>query len=548
MVALRPCLRSQSLNQSRILGKYRLIARLGQGGMAEVFLAVVAGPAGFSKLHVIKVMKPELLEEIENRAMFLDEGKLAARLNHPNIVQTYEVQIDDDQYYMAMEYLDGQPLHRILRRSAKAESSLPLHWHIHVLCDVLAALEHAHELCDYDGAPLKVVHRDVTPHNVFVTYAGQVKLCDFGIAKTMTSSVETRAGILKGKVSYMAPEQVLGSRLDHRADLFSVAVMLWEAATGSRIWQGQSELHIMQALCDGLIPRILDTNPDVDPELAQIINRGLAADPKQRWQTAGEFRRALENWVYSNTARVDPRAIGEFISKLFEKERSKLQIVIQEQLSGQQGPPQAFDSLMPPRIGVTGDSSRSVRAPPGGEPVSSGPPAQGSLTIPSVEVRALRPRRTIAAAVGVVAALAIFLVIAVTALVVRSTRGDPEAVVEGTDSRHASEQPIPQQIAPTPLPTQPGERVRIRVRVSPGTAKLFLDGTEVDNPFVLDRPKDPRDHTLVAEASGYESETRVLRFEQGLDLEIALTKPPLIPREVRQLRPPSPTSFRTFPA
>lgn len=490
--------------------------------MAEVFLAAAAGPAGFSKLHVIKVMKPELLEESENRAMFLDEGKLAARLNHPNIVQTYEVQIEGESYFMAMEYLDGQPLHRILRRSAKDGNPLPLHWHIHVLCEVLAALEHAHELRDYDGTPLKVVHRDVTPHNVFVTYAGQVKLCDFGIAKTMTSSVETRAGILKGKVSYMAPEQVLGSRLDHRADLFSVGVMLWEAATGERIWAGQSELHIMQSLCDGIIPRVHESNPGVDPELKQVIDRALAADPKQRWQTAGEFRRALENWVFSNTARVDPRAIGEWISKQFSKERDKIQGVIQEQMNERatSGPPVAFDSLLPPRMASTGESSRSQRAPSSGaEPASSGPP-QSSLTIPSVEVRALRPRRTMAAAVGVAAALGIFLLIGVTALVVRSTSADPEPAVEG-DPHHQND-PV---VSPTPQPTPaPTTRVRIRVKVSPEGTKLTLDGNPVDNPFVIEKPKDETDHSLHAEAPGYESETRIVRFEQNLQLDFGLQK------------------------
>jgi serine/threonine-protein kinase len=495
--------------------------------MAEVFLAAVAGPAGFSKLHVIKVMKPELLEENENRAMFLDEGKLAARLNHPNIVQTYEVQIEGEQYFMAMEYLDGQPLHRILRRSAKAGNPLPLHWHIHVLCEVLAALEHAHELRDYDGTPLKVVHRDVTPHNVFVTYAGQVKLCDFGIAKTMTSSVETRAGILKGKVSYMAPEQVLGSRLDHRADLFSVAVMLWEAATGERIWAGQSELHIMQALCDGVIPRVHESNPEVDPELRQIIDRGLAADPKQRWQTAGEFRRALENWVFANTARVDPRAVGEWISQQFEKERTKLQGVIQEQMNERNnernGPPVAFDSLLPPRMHSTGESSRSQRAPSANtaDPASSQGAPHSSLTIPSVEVRAMRPRRTYAAAIGVAAALAIFLVIGVTVLVVRSTSAEPEAAVEGVP-RNQSTVPV---ATPTSTPSPaPAQRVRIRVKVHPPDAKLTLDGAAVDNPYVIDRPRDDADHSLRAEAPGYESETRMLRFEQSLDLDFGLQK------------------------
>jgi eukaryotic-like serine/threonine-protein kinase len=500
--------------------------------MAEVFLAVAAGPAGFNKLSVVKLMKPELLEEPEHRAMFLDEGKLAARLNHPNIVQTHEVEIQGEQYFMAMEYLDGQPLHRILRRAHKTDTLLPLHWHLHFLCETLSALEYAHDLKDYDGTPLKVVHRDVTPHNVFVTYAGQVKLCDFGIAKTMASSVETRAGILRGKVAYMAPEQVMGTRIDRRADLFSVGVMLWEAVNGVRMWDGYSEIQIMQALSQGSVPKLAESRPDIDAELRQIIERALAPHPEQRFQSSAEFRRALEGYLFAQTARVDPRAVGDFAARLFEKERLNLQAVIQDQMTGRHLAPGGYDSLPPPPIGPIGDSnpSRSVRAPYSGSPgPRSGPASQsaaqgGSLTIPSVEVRAFKPRKTFAAALGIAAALSIALLFGVVALVVRSQTPDAPAPDVEPLGKQAAGEPRPTPTPETPSATGSVARVRIQIKAQPSTAKLLLDGIPVDNPVVVDRPFDEQDHTLEASADGYETETRVVRFDKSREVGVTLKK------------------------
>jgi len=500
--------------------------------MAEVFLAAVAGPAGFNKLLVVKLMKPELLEEPEHKAMFLDEGKIAARLNHPNIVQTHEVQIEGEQYFMAMEYLDGQPLHRILRRAHKTQTYLPLHWHLHFLCEVLAGLEYAHTLADYDGRPLKLVHRDVTPHNVFVTYTGQVKLCDFGIAKSLVSSVETRAGILRGKVAYMAPEQVLGAKLDHRADLFSVGVMLWEAVAGARIWDGYAEIQIMQALSQGEIPRLRDVDPKVDPELEAIAARALAVRPEERYSSAQEFRRAVEGFLFSHTARVDPHALGDWVGKQFEKERAGLQQVIQEQLTGPHQAPTALDSLPPVGAQSAGSSpSHSARGQYFGSvpsaPGTSGGNMQlgGSRTIPSVEVQAPRQRRTFAAAIGVAAALFVFLVIAATVLVVRTARS-PEAQVSDVEPVKAPGG------GDTSTPTAQGSatavtEVRIRISVVPATAKLSVDGKEIkDRPYVVALPATATDHAVRVEAPGHETENRIVKFDRSQELTIELKKSP----------------------
>src|SRR5580698_5191926 len=244
-------LRMTAPEEAQALRKYRLIAEIGRGGMADVFLAVAQGPAGFNKLVVIKRARLELEQDPDFLSMFLDEARLAARLNHPNVVQTHEVGQEGDRYFIAMEYLDGQPLNRI---RARAGASFATDMQVRVLTDTLAGLHHAHELCDFDGTALGVVHRDATPQNVFVTYDGQVKVVDFGIAKAIDSSSETRTGTVKGKVTYMAPEQAKGERVDCRADIFAVGVMLWEGIAGRRMWKGVPELTVVHELIGGKVP------------------------------------------------------------------------------------------------------------------------------------------------------------------------------------------------------------------------------------------------------------------------------------------------------
>src|SRR5690349_8943239 len=254
-------------------GKYRLIAELGHGGMAEVFLAIASGPAGFNKLLVIKQIRDQLADDPEFLGMFLDEARLAARLNHPNIVQTNEVGNDGERYFMAMEYLDGRGLDHVRRRSKTAGFGLSPSMQLRIIADMLAGLDYAHKLTDFDGTPLNIVHRDVSPQNVFLTFSGHVKLLDFGIAKAANSSHETNAGVLKGKVSYMSPEQARGLKADARADLFSAGVMLWEALTGRRLRGGKNDQEKLWALVAADLPRASSIKQWIPPELDEICAR-----------------------------------------------------------------------------------------------------------------------------------------------------------------------------------------------------------------------------------------------------------------------------------
>jgi serine/threonine-protein kinase len=218
-------------------GRYRIVLPLGQGGTSDVYLAIADGPGGFRKLAVLKMLRKSLSADAELRAMFLDEARLAARLHHPNVVQTYEVLEEPGGPVIVMEYLDGQPLSELIVRG-REQSAFPFAMQLAVLIDALAGLHAAHELVDFDGTPLGVVHRDVSPHNLFVTVEGQTKVLDFGIAKLARSLVETEVGTTKGKLRYMAPEQIAGGKLDRRADVYAAGVMLWEALCGERMWKG----------------------------------------------------------------------------------------------------------------------------------------------------------------------------------------------------------------------------------------------------------------------------------------------------------------------
>jgi serine/threonine protein kinase len=321
-----------SAGNTRAFGKYRLLAELGRGGMADVHLAVSVGPAGFSKLQVIKRLRPGMTDEAEMRSMMLDEARLAARLNHKNIVQTNEVGIENDQYFLAMEYLDGQPYHRVLKRCAQLGRTVPLPFAVKILCEVLSGLHYAHEVKDYDGHPLGVVHRDVSPQNIFITYDGQVKVVDFGIAKAARRLVETQTGIIRGKLTYMAPEQAFANEIDRRADVFSVGVLLWEAVAGERLWGQLSDPEIVARMMHE-IPSVTTVRPDAPADLAELATRALSRKPEGRPATAGDMRQELEVYLATHDIQVNAEALGALVADLFADEREELQRLVDRELA-----------------------------------------------------------------------------------------------------------------------------------------------------------------------------------------------------------------------
>ena len=308
-------------------GKYRFLAEIGFGGMSEIYLTVTqGGVAGFQKLAALKLLRRELAADDEFRRMFLDEARLAARLNHPNVVQTYDVGEDRGRYYIAMEYLEGQTFERV-RRAPDAGRWFPLELQIRMLCQVLTGLHYAHGLSDYDDTPISIVHRDVTPSNVLITYDGQVKLIDFGIAKVLDRVQHTQVGVLKGKARYMPPEQVAGGTIDRRADIFAAGVMLWEMLAGTHIWSGLPEREVLRH--SGELPAL---PAGVPAALQQICLRAMAPRPDDRYPTAEALRAELELYLAQHTTPSRERDLGAAVAELFAEERVRIRQVIDAQL------------------------------------------------------------------------------------------------------------------------------------------------------------------------------------------------------------------------
>jgi serine/threonine-protein kinase len=281
-----------------MFGRYRLLTELARGGMGEVHVADQLGAAGVRKRCVLKMVRRSLARDEEFVRMFLDEAHLAAQLHHPNVVETYEVGEANACLFIAMELLEGRTLQDLREKLASEPPLRSLAIQIRVLCDTLAGLHHAHEL-EVDGKKLEIVHRDMSPHNVFVTFEGVSKVLDFGIAKSVNASHQTSTGMFKGKFPYMAPEQLTGLPLDRRVDVFAVGVQLHEAITGKRFWQGRTDSQILSALFAGDVPRLADRELPVDipGELRVLCDRATDGERDDRFATASAFQEALEDLV-----------------------------------------------------------------------------------------------------------------------------------------------------------------------------------------------------------------------------------------------------------
>ena len=524
------------------LGKYQLVAEIARGGMGIVYLAIARGPARFHKLLVIKQLKPDLAEDPVFLEMFLEEARLAARLNHPNIVQTYEIGSDEDRHYMVMDYLEGIPLARILK---KRSPDFTLAMRIRVACEVLQGLQYAHSLADFDGRPLGIVHRDATPHNVFITYDGQVKLVDFGIAKATDSTVETATGVMKGKPAYMSPEQISGNA-DARADLFSIGVMLWEAVAGRRMWERRTDVEIVAATIKGEIPSIREAAPNAPPELLRIIERALAVPAEARYASAAEFLTDLEAFLPQMGTHVTARDVGRLAANLFAAERASDKSRIETYLAGidSQAEVAKLPSLRPPRM----DGSISEFSFDGGASGSTQlessvtPGLRARLQNSSVEPAPPPPRRNIVVAVlSFVVVVAALLVIVLAIAGRRASSNAVAALPKGEEGRTVAESP----------PTH-----EVTVRAFPEAAIVTIDGAEVSNP-VKRTCVQGTSFSVHASAPGTVSTDRKVSCDRDESIEIALTaqpRPAPAPaptRVVVQYMPPpkaSPAAVKPAPA
>jgi serine/threonine protein kinase len=308
---------TQALSPGTVLGKYQLLRRLALGGMAELYLARVAGLQGFEKLVALKRILPPQVENEDYVAMFLDEARLAATLHHVNIAQVYDIGVAAGSYFFTMEFVEGVDVARLMRTLTRAARGLPLEHALGIVIGTCAGLHHAHDKRDPTGRPLNIVHRDVSPSNVLVAYDGAVKLVDFGIAKAAGQSHATRGSTLKGKIAYMSPEQCRGRPLDRRSDVFACGILLHELTTGRRLFRGENEFAVMNLIADRDAPAPSTWVKDYPPELERIVMRAMARDREARYATAEDLQVDLEDFARRRQLAVSSLALGRFMRDLF---------------------------------------------------------------------------------------------------------------------------------------------------------------------------------------------------------------------------------------
>jgi serine/threonine-protein kinase len=541
------------------IGPYQLIAKIGEGGMGTVWLTKLPGPAGFNKLAVVKELRAELSHSPAFVEMFLNEARLAARLTHPNVVHTYGANEDQGRLYIAMEYLDGQPWSAV-RHVLWSNRSLPLALHLKVLADTLSGLHYAHELCDYDGAPLQVVHRDMSPQNVFVTYDGQVKVVDFGVARAVTSHTPITSGtpMFVGKVAYSGPEQLRGDPVDRRADVFAVGVMLWEACAGKRLMEGQDRSEAVRTRASEPAPRIREVVSSMPRALSDICDRAIALNPADRFATAAEFRDAIVNYLDVTTPDIDQAQLGQLVASAFRDERTRINSLIERSLMQRASPGRPSQAAAPP----TDHLIDTLRPPPG--PVEHTIRAdlselasvskletdddvlEASISVAARTSDARRPRQ-IAAIAGLVAlALVAFIGWRVAKPASYNVTAIPLPPLPPAESKS----PKPAESATTPsttrrasAPTDTPRRVRLQITASPPHASLFMDGTPLSNPYAGELQADGELHLIRVSAPGLQTQERVIELDGDKALELALV--PIVRRAGARREP---TAQRASPA
>jgi serine/threonine-protein kinase len=501
------------------IGRYRLIATLGSGGMAHVYLAVMRGRGGFSKLVVLKIPHDAVAEDPGLLAMFLDEARLAARFSHPNVVQTYEIVEESGRNIIVMEYLDGQTLNELIVRAKKTERPLPLAMHLRIVVEALYGLHYAHELKDYDGTPINLVHRDVSPHNIFVTFDGQVKVLDFGVAKATISSHVTEAGTFKGKVRYMSREQLAGTQVDRRADIFAVGVLLWEAATGSKLWKETPDVEVISNVLGGNLPSPREANPEIDDKLEAIIRRATSPEREDRYPTCLDLQADIESYLEGLPLKQTLRDVAPYLAGLFAETRAQRTRTIDDQAARAEAEVSGYRVLS---IGELPGAPMSTTL---SAPITLGVGALGSgASGPGASTESLGgfgnamsspPPRSRSARLGPMAVVFLATSAIAVGLVEARWRQKPEpATLVQAPVTVAAEAPV------APLAVA---EVHMLLSAQPLRAKLYLDDRALgSNPVMQVVPKDGASHTVRVEAKGYMPKTLSLNFDSDKEVIVQL--------------------------
>ena len=482
------------------LGKFVPFARLGQGGMADVFLAVARGPVGFNKLVVVKRLRNT--DDAMHVDMFLDEARLSARLSHANIVNTYEVGEVKGQYFIAMEYLEGQPLQSFLTTRGRRGERLDEPMAAFIAMQALKGLHYAHELADFDGTPLQIVHRDVSPHNLFLTYQGEIKLLDFGIAKAQVNIARTETGVLKGKVRYMSPEQMNDLPVDRRADVYALGVVLWEALAGQPLYQGDVASILKRVTSEGP-PPVSSARKDVSPELEAIVARALRRDLDERYPDADAMRADLERFLRGKADGADA-TLARLVNDTFAETRDAVRARIKAFVADMPASPSGVHST--PDLAEAADLLPTLFSEgsggSGGRPKSddANAPPSSRVYVPTPSATLQRPSRAPARGNGAWWLLAAVVVVSVGGFFgLRRLQSPAEA-----SPAAASQAPA------APAPTT----ATVHVEASPAGARVEWRGQPMGQ-VPLDVTLPAGQETLTVSLDGYEPQTLTLDVQAG---------------------------------
>jgi serine/threonine-protein kinase len=390
------------------LGRYRVVDEIGIGGMASVHLARMDGPGGFQKWVAIKKIHSHLVEDESFVQMFLDEARVAARISHPNVATVFDLGKHDTTYWIAMEYLHGEPLREVMRRTEELGTAMPPEIACRVIADAAEGLHAAHELLGKNGEKLGLVHRDVTPHNLFVTYDGVTKVVDFGIAKFSSRASQTRAGTLKGKLAYMSPEQVQGEVIDRRTDIFALGVVLWELTTGQRLFRMDSDIDTLARVQECNVPRPSTLIRGYPVDLEKIVMKALAKNRGERFRTARELSRALQSLLMRRGLFIASDEVASYTQSIFADRIQKRDAHLRW----------ASDVTQTINVDQLGSAAGDARSPaptvpsaneiPSVGPAAGAPPRPGPMFprgTPSEPFHALGPPRPAAGAPAMAAAI-----------------------------------------------------------------------------------------------------------------------------------------------
>ncbi len=294
-------------------GNYILIEKLGTGGMAEIYKAKMEGVEGFQKLVAIKRILPQFSHNKDFTTMFIDEAKVAAQLSHRNIIHIYDLGKIENSYFIAMEYMEGTDLRKIMHSAKEKGEKIPIPIALFIASQVASALDYAHNKKDHNGKPLNIVHRDVSPQNILISKDGEIKICDFGIAKAASKASHTRAGSLKGKLQYMSPEQAWGRQIDYKSDIFSLGVVLYEMLTGKHLFEGDSELSILEKVRHPKVEPLSKFIKDCPVELEKLLEKALKENPDERYSEANLMKKDIEEILSRYEPKVSEKTISDYL-------------------------------------------------------------------------------------------------------------------------------------------------------------------------------------------------------------------------------------------